>query len=230
MTVTPKPILIFLLDRSGSMQKIKASTLENFNGYIDSLRKIPDLTATLVQFDSTSTDTVYKDVPIAEVDALTEQTFQPRHSTPLIDAACITIETAIERYAQTDRVLLAILTDGEENSSTVHKLADLHTLVKRVTGWGWEIVFLGANVDAYQDAGKMGVSVGKTMSFDASNPVAASAAWRSLSVNNTRYFSTGSAADFTEQEKAQAGDTYAPMAAALKVEEDKQSLVDKPVL
>ena len=220
----PINALVFLLDRSGSMQKIADSTIESFNAYMTDMRKVSDLLATLIIFDSTSIDTLYKREPIAEVPALTHETFIPRHGTPLIDAACKTIQGAIEAYKPTDKVIIAILTDGLENESREHTRADLAALVKQVTAFGWQVVFLGASIDAYQDAGRAGIAAGRTMSYNSRDKAATRVMFAGVAGQSINFYEDGAAMDFSSELKAEAGDQFVP-----KAEDEKAKVVEAPV-
>jgi hypothetical protein len=216
MAETPCNAVMFLLDRTGSMERIKATTIESFNGYLAELRERPEIEFSLLQFDSTSTDVLYFRAPIGEVPGLTDESFQPRHSTPLIDAAVATIRKAQDVYRPIDRVIITILTDGFENASVEHRMADLAALVKEATAWGWQFVFLGAGMDAYADAGRAGILAAKTVSFNAAEPETSRRTYRMVARKSRDYFAAqvGSAAqreiEFSDEEKDEAGDRYRP--------------------
>jgi Mg-chelatase subunit ChlD len=214
MADNPANAVIFLLDRTGSMERIKATTIESFNAYLAELRERPEIEFSLLQFDSTSTDVVHFRAPVGEVPNLTPETFQPRHSTPLIDAAVITIRKARDVYKPQDKVVIMILTDGHENASIEHRMADLAALVKEATAWGWQFVFLGAGMDAYADAGRAGIRAAKTVSFNAAEPEASRRTYRMVARKSRDFFSApaGSAAQreisFSDEEKDETGDRY----------------------
>jgi hypothetical protein len=98
----PRTLVTFLLDRTGSMEPIRDDTIGAFNAYLDGLKGDDDGTPfdfTLVQFDSMSIDKIHVQVPVAKVPRLTRETYQPRASTPLIDAAYKTIVAVEESLA-----------------------------------------------------------------------------------------------------------------------------------
>ncbi len=88
-----RTLVTFLLDRTGSMEAIRDDTIGGFNAYLDGLKGngSADIDFTLVQFDSVSIDKIHVAVPVAAIPKLTRDTYQPRASTPLIDAAVKTI-------------------------------------------------------------------------------------------------------------------------------------------
>jgi hypothetical protein len=165
-------LVTFLLDRTGSMQSIKADTIGGFNAYVDTLeREAGDLVEfTMLQFDSQSIDTLYAGARLSNVPRLTEETYQPRASTPLLDACVEAIkgtEELVARRKDPSRVVIVFLTDGEENASRRHQLADLVDLIRRRTEEGWQFVFLGANIDAYKTARAYGIADEATVAYDA---------------------------------------------------------------
>src|SRR4051812_27562342 len=107
--------------------------------------------------------------PVADVKALTEETFEPRGGTPLIDAAYNTIK-AVEAVAamRTDkpRIVVCIQTDGEENQSTEYCWEELRGLIEDKQQAGWEFNFLGAGIDAYDQGSRMGVAMENTLSYN----------------------------------------------------------------
>jgi hypothetical protein len=165
-------LVTFLLDRTGSMQSIKADTIGGFNAYLDTLeREAGDLVEfTMLQFDSQSIDTLYAGARLSNVPRLTDETYQPRASTPLIDAcveAIKTTEELVARRKDRSRVVVVFQTDGEENASRRHQLADLVDLINRRSAEGWKFVFLGANIDAYETARAFGIADEATVAYDA---------------------------------------------------------------
>ncbi len=205
-----KTSITFLLDRSGSMKSILDDTLGGFNAYVDGLRDAPDALFSLLTFDSNSVDKVFTHMPVKEVPALTKKTYVPGASTPLIDAVVKTIR-AIERSVTdpADKVVMAILTDGEENSSREFTWDDLTALIKEKTAAGWQFVFLGAGIDAYEQGARMGIDRGATMSYNSANPAATRAAFRATAQSVSSYVSGEAAsASFSAEQKQEAGDKF----------------------
>jgi len=163
-------IVSFLLDRTGSMDAIKAETIAGFNAYLDTLqRQAGDLVEfTLIQFDSQSIDTLCQGARLADVARLTAESYQPRAYTPLIDACIQTIKVTEETIAtrrDKPRVVIIFQTDGEENASRKHTLDELRDLIARRRAEDWQFVFLGADIDAYAAARSFGVDEAATMSY-----------------------------------------------------------------
>ena len=166
----------FLLDRSGSMASMATDVIGGFNGFLASQQARPGKgRMTLVQFDTTGPFEVLTDgLALPKVRPLHERTFQPRGGTPLWDAVGELLTRASVR-AEHRRVLgkraeetvVAVYTDGEENSSARFTAAEIRRLIQAKKEAGWTFVFLGAGLDAYAEGGAIGVSAGSTQSFAA---------------------------------------------------------------
>jgi len=166
--------IYILLDRSGSMASIAPDVIGGFNTFLDEQRAAgPDARITLVQFDSMDAHgVILNGVPIAEAQHLTPAVFSPRGGTPLLDATAqlIALADAAATARQNaglppEQVVFVSITDGEENSSTRHTLPQVRALIDERTAQGWLFVFLSAALDAYGEAGAMGVHRMNTRTF-----------------------------------------------------------------
>ena len=161
--------IYFLLDRSGSMQSIKADTEGGFTAFIDQQRTTPgECRVTLAQFDN-AYDVVYRDRPLADVPALE---LAPRGSTALLDAMgrLITDSGAqLAALAEDDRpatVIVAIMTDGHENASQEWTHPAIKALVEQqTTQWGWQFLYMGADQDAIEVGAGLGVSRDNSVTY-----------------------------------------------------------------
>lgn len=151
---------IFLLDRSGSMETCWDDTIGGYNSFVKDQAEFGG-TMTLVQFDHEYLVT-YSKVPMNEVNPLTRETYKPRGSTALLDAIGRTIKEWTAETAPT----VIILTDGIENSSHKFSKAHIKDLIEIKTKEGWQFVYLGANQDAFAEAGSMGIAPACTMNYD----------------------------------------------------------------
>ena len=186
-----------------------------------------------LQFDSISIDKVCVNKPVAEVAPLTDETFQPRASTPLIDAAYATIEAVGEAVAKREiapKVVICIQTDGLENASTEHTWAELNLLIKEKSNLGWQFNFMGAGIDAYEQGRQMGIPAAATVSYDKASREATVGAFAASADNTVRFARAESASvQFTPAQKRAAGDRFAGTADAVKsmVKRAKSAIVDK---
>jgi uncharacterized protein YegL len=209
-------LVTFLLDRSGSMQHNKASTIEAFNAYLSSLKEETDATIdfTFLQFDTGGIEKVCVATPITNVVPLTNATYQPRGGTPLIDAAYKTIkavEEAVIRIGGAPKVVVCFQTDGQENESTEHTLEELSALISARTAEGWQFNFMGAGIDAYAQARAMGIAAMSTMSYNHTDKAATRASF-TASAENTRAFASGRAqnTNYSVGQRTAAGDRFTP--------------------
>lgn len=221
LQASTRTLVTFLLDRTGSMEAIRDDTIGGFNAYLDGLKGNGDanIDFTLVQFDSVSIDKICVAVPVAEVAKLTRETYQPRASTPLIDAACKTIN-AVEAsllHEPAAKVVICIQTDGQENSSVEHNWGELNALIKEKSAKGWQFNFMGVGIDAYDQGARMGISPDATMAFNERDPAAVRAAFVG-SAQSTRRYAEGAAPStaYAPEEKAAAGDRFANVVKKVK--------------
>ena len=192
----------FLLDRSGSMNAIKASTIEAFNAYLKGLKEEPlGMSFSLVQFDSGGLEKVCVRVPVATAPELTDATYQPRGGTPLIDAAYKTIRAVEKSLPDSNpKVVICIQTDGEENESREYSWETLRALIAEKTKLGWQFNFMGAGIGAVER---------KPRDKPFRYRVATNAAF-TASAANTRSFLSGQSRDtsYSTGQKMAAGDKF----------------------
>lgn len=153
--------VVFLLDRSGSMQSIKSDIEGGFAAFIDTQRAgVGDCTVTLAQFDSTY-EIVYTGLPINEVPPLD---LRPRSRTALLDAmGRLITDTRDELEARPadqrpGTVIVAIMTDGLENASREWTRPAIKALVEQQSNeQDWQFFYLGADQDAVEVGTQLGV-------------------------------------------------------------------------
>lgn len=215
----PSPTLVtFLLDRSGSMSSCLGSTIEAFNGYLDGLKDTSSLNFSLIQFDYNmgvmDLNKVCVGIPVKDAPRLSRENYVPRGSTPLIDASYTVIkavETSLDDKPKDTKVVVCIQTDGQENASRLHNWEELAALIKSKQDAGWQFNFMGAGIDAYQQGRQMGIQPQSTMSYDHTDKVATSSAFRNRATATAMYASGQAATmDFSSEEKLAAGDKFDP--------------------
>lgn len=158
--------IAFILDRSGSMQSIAKSAIDGFNVFLADQQRDHEgypTRLTLTLFD-TEFEVPYASLPVPEILPLDATTYKPDGCTALLDAIGHTINELGKRLAampEADRpskVIVAILTDGEENSSTRYSWRKVSDMIKHQTDvYKWEFLFLGANQDAIATASKISI-------------------------------------------------------------------------
>lgn len=158
----------FILDKSGSMESIKSSTVSGFNEYLGTLKKDGNKYSFSLTLFDTNVERVVTNEPISKVDELSSATYNPDGMTALYDAVCQTIKCIKEKKDQ--KVINIIMTDGQENSSREYTEKEMKSLIEEKEKQGnWTFVYLGANQDSYAVAQKYGIAQGNTVNFTASN-------------------------------------------------------------
>lgn len=159
-------LISFLLDESGSMQSRSAATIQGFNEYINTLRKNGEnVLFTFTKFNTERANVVYKGVPLTSVGELNYTNYTPNHGTPLFDAVGRTIAALDAEYAsfpanKKPAVIVAIMTDGEENSSKEFTQKQIVDLITAREAQGWDFIYLGADHNAFKAAENLGIKIG----------------------------------------------------------------------
>ena len=164
--------IIFIIDKSGSMEHLAADTIGGFNGFITSQKALDGkATLTTVLFDTTW-KTLHDGVDIHEVKPMTNSDYVAYGGTAMLDAIGETINKVQDRHDELgsekpEKVLFVITTDGEENSSRKFNKAQIEKMIKHQTnGHGWEFMFLGANMDAVHEAASLGINSNRSVTYD----------------------------------------------------------------
>ena len=156
--------LVFILDRSGSMAGLVSDTIGGFNAMIEKQKKQEgECLVTTVLFDSRF-DTLHDRVRLADVKPMTSEDYTPGGCTALLDAVGDTIKhiAGIHRYIRPEDVpentVFVITTDGMENASRRYGYSQIKELVEHEQQkYGWQFLFLGANIDAFGAAEDIGI-------------------------------------------------------------------------
>ncbi len=212
-----KTDITIILDRSGSMESVKSDTIGGFNSFLGEQQKVEGEAAlSLVQFDD-QYEVVYSDRDINLADKLTVETFVPRGMTALYDAIGRTINAVGERLSglpetdRPDKVLIVILTDGEENSSQEFRAATIGEMIKHQRDvYKWEFMFIGANQDAVLSASEIGIPVQAALTY-AANAEGTQAAFGSVAqkVADYRMMNQASALHFDDEDRKKQKDAGA---------------------
>ena len=164
--------LVFVLDRSGSMHGLEADTMGGFNSLIEKQKQeTGSAYVTTVLFD-TSIERIHDRIGVDQVPLLTAKEYIPGGCTALLDAIGTTIKhiVNIHRYAREEDVpgktVFVITTDGLENASRQYSLETIKRRIEHETEkYGWEFLFLGANIDAIETAGHLGIQADRATNF-----------------------------------------------------------------
>ena len=164
--------LVFLLDRSGSMQGLEADTIGGFNAMLEKQKKEPGVVlVTTVLFDH-ETEMLHDRADLRRVAPLTAKEYTVRGTTALLDALGSTIRHIgmVHRYARKEDVpehtIFVVTTDGMENASRRWSLSQVRRMIEeKQRKCGWEFLFLGANIDAVETAGSLGIRPERAANF-----------------------------------------------------------------
>ncbi|MDP3849315.1 MAG: VWA domain-containing protein [Luteolibacter sp.] len=164
--------IAFILDRSGSMQSMVEPAISGFNRLLREQQQEPGSARfTLVLFDD-QYEVPCHSLPIAEVVELDTSTYVPRGGTALLDAIGRTIDelgenlAAIPEAERPGQVIVAVLSDGEENASHCFTWQDIAARIRHQTqAYDWKFLFLGANQDAIATAAKMSIHAADASNF-----------------------------------------------------------------
>lgn len=156
--------LVFILDASGSMCGLENDTIGGFNSMIErNLDEPGEATVSVIAFNEKSRVLLDR-VDIEEVPRLTRKKYRCYGCTALLDAVGSAIkhidlvqEVQPEGY-EADNVLFVITTDGMENASKKYSYKQVKRLIEKHKEMGWEFVFIGANIDAAEEAGRIGIA------------------------------------------------------------------------
>ena len=154
--------LVFILDRSGSMSGLEKDTIGGFNSLIQKQRKEKGKCyVSCVLFDDVQ-EVIYDRVPLNEVKKMTQKQYYARGCTALLDAMGGAIRHIgnVHKYSKEEigKTLFIIITDGLENSSKRYTYVTIKQMVERQKEkYGWEFIFIGANMDVIQEANKFGI-------------------------------------------------------------------------
>ncbi len=159
--------LMFILDKSGSMCGLEHDTIGGFNALLAKQKALDTACLLTTVLFSDTCEVLHQRVDIHQVEDLTEETYQVGGSTALLDAIGRTLEDSVQQE-KTEKVLMVIITDGQENSSTEYSLPVVKRMIeKRQAENGWEFLFLGAGLDVIAQASQIGIRTEQTRTFTA---------------------------------------------------------------
>lgn len=166
--------LVFILDRSGSMAGLEKDTIGGFNSLIEKQKKQEGKCfVSTVLFDHEML-VLHDRLDLHSVKPLTDNDYQVRGCTALIDAIGSSIRhiANIHKYARPEDVpqntMFVIMTDGMENASKTYSSEKVKKMIEREKEkYGWEFLFIGANIDAVKTAGSFGIAANRAVNYNA---------------------------------------------------------------
>ena len=188
-----KTYIFFVLDRSGSMESIRAETIEHFNEQIEQIQKDStklETKVSLITFNH-DVDVKFFNQPLSKLKPITLRSYKPGGGTAMYDAVGIAIDQAekeIKDIAKDDvAALVVILSDGQENSSKKYTRADIAERIQRLQDTKrWTFAYLGANQDLSKIQDELNLMAGNVTAFVAD--VAGMKQATAMSVNSTSQY------------------------------------------
>lgn len=166
--------LVFVMDRSGSMSSMESQAVEGLNEFVRQQRQQPGhARMSLVQFNS-HVNIVFEDVALDQVEEI--QTINPSGNTALDDAIGSSIDRVGKILAERpeegrpSKVIFAIMTDGEENSSRNYSTQQIKEMIRHQSEkYSWEFLFLGASLSTREQAKERGIQLHDVIQFNSDN-------------------------------------------------------------
>ena len=166
--------IVFILDRSGSMSGLENDTIGGFNAMIEKQKGEPgEALVSTVLFDN-ETQVIHDRLPLEKIRPLTRKEYYVGGSTALLDAVGGAIHHIgnVHKYAREEdrpeKTLFVITTDGMENASRKYTYDRVKMMIRRQQEkYGWEFIFLGANIDAAKEAARFGISQDRAANYHA---------------------------------------------------------------
>ena len=164
--------IVYILDRSGSMGGLEKDTIGGFNAMMEKQKKAEgEAVVSTVLFDDRA-EVLHDRIPVKEVPLMTEKEYWVRGCTALLDAVGGSIRHIgnVHKYARKEDVpaktLFVIATDGMENASRHYTYAQVKRMIERQQEkYGWEFIFIGANIDSYAESARMGIRRDRTVNY-----------------------------------------------------------------
>lgn len=157
--------IVYVIDESGSMTGQEKVVVDGFNEYVQSMSKTnPDSYLTLITFNSGGRN-IRARRPVSQTPLLALGDYRPSSQTPLLDA----IGYAISLVSKSRKVIVVIMTDGQENASRELNRQTLREMIERKTAQGWTFIYMGANQDAFTEAGSIGIAMDYTSNLNPHN-------------------------------------------------------------
>ena len=164
--------IVYILDRSGSMGGLESDTIGGYNSMMEKQKKIgKNAVVSTVLFDD-QCEVLHDRISIDQIGKMTDEQYYVRGCTALLDAVggAISHIGNIHKYARKEdrpeKTIFIITTDGMENASENYSYDRIQKMIKRQQEkYGWEFIFIGANIDAYEEAQKFGIKKERAVNY-----------------------------------------------------------------
>ncbi|MBO4706583.1 MAG: VWA domain-containing protein [Spirochaetaceae bacterium] len=165
--------IVFILDKSGSMSGLEKDTIGGYNSFLERQRKIDGEAFVSTLLFSDRSEVIHDRVPIEKVNPMTEEQYFVDGCTALLDAIGGAVHHIgnVHKYARDEdrpeKTVFVITTDGQENSSHEYTYDKIKKMIEhQQEKYGWEFLFLGANMDAISEASKLGIRQDRAVRYE----------------------------------------------------------------
>ena len=165
--------IVFILDKSGSMSGLEADTIGGYNSFLEKQKKVEGEAFVSTVLFSDRNEVVHDRVPIEKIEPMNEQQYSVGGCTALLDAIGGAVHHIgnVHKYARDEdkpeHTIFVITTDGQENFSREYSYEKIKKMITRQQEkYGWEVIFLGANMDAIGEAGKLGIRADRAVRYE----------------------------------------------------------------
>lgn len=197
--------IVIVLDKSGSMDRTRDEAISGFNEFLREQKALPgEAHISMYQFNS-KVKCLYEHIPLLEASELTTESFSPAGWTSLYDAIGTAIQKTGERLAalpeeeRPNKVMLAIITDGQENTSSEYNLAQVNRMIEvQRNQFSWHILFIGSTLQA-QSQREAFTSVRGSHSMSYGSAQNAATMYNTLSAGTKHFRKSRSGADYAQQ-------------------------------
>ena len=165
--------IVFILDKSGSMSGLEKDTIGGYNSFIERQKKVEGEAYVSTVLFSNYSNVIHDRVPLEKIEPMTEEQYTTDGCTALLDAIGGAIKHIgnVHKYAREEdrpeKTVFVITTDGQENSSHEYTYEKIKKLISRQQEkYGWEFMFLGANMDAISEASKLVIRKDRAVRYE----------------------------------------------------------------
>ena len=165
--------IVFILDKSGSMSGLEKDTIGGYNSFLERQRKIDGEAFVSTLLFSDRSEVIHDREPIEKVNPMTDEQYYVEGCTALLDAIGGAVHHIgnVHKYARDEdrpeKTVFVITTDGQENSSHEYTYDKIKKMIEhQQEKYGWEFLFLGANMDAISEASKLGIRQDRAVRYE----------------------------------------------------------------
>ena len=165
--------IVFILDKSGSMSGLEADTIGGYNSFLERQKKEEGEAFVSTVLFSDKSLVIHDRVPIEKIEPMTDKQYYVDGCMALLDAMGGSIHHIgnVHKYAREEdrpeKTIFVITTDGQENASSEYSYDKIQKMIKRQQEkYGWEFIFLGANIDAFSEAERLGIRRDRAVRYE----------------------------------------------------------------